>query len=194
MGFKNHNEKIRSCGRYMVLPVRKIEKYLNLYLFNKKSYEVCVDFGAGTLFWSKRFFKKVKKVFAIDLIYDAVFQNNEIICSHDLAGVRDEYINTKKKMIWICDVLHHLNVETESSLLRECYQEFDAIIIKDIDCNRSGNVCNKIHDRIINGEKVRDIDPRQLKRLLEDNGYAVKQIDMRRLWYPHFLLIASREG
>lgn len=67
-------------------------------------------------------------------------------------------------------------------------------MIKDIDCRlRLKNWMNRMHDRIINGEKIRDIDPADLAEDFQMNGYQCNCWDMCKLWYPHFLLFAVRE-
>lgn len=69
----------------------------------------------------------------------------------------------------------------------------DYVIIKDIDCNHKfGNFMNRMHDRIINHERIMDVDPMKLIELLEKRGFEVKKIYLPKLWYPHFLLIAKK--
>lgn len=71
MSFKSYNGVLRKIGRWAVLPVNKIKVILEMELFEKeKKIGICVDFGAGTLFWTKWLKHKVLKVYAVDVIYD----------------------------------------------------------------------------------------------------------------------------
>lgn len=93
-----------------------------------------------------------------------------------------------------CDVLHHLSDEEWDSTKQTIIKRCDFIVIKDIDCRlRLKNWMNRMHDRIINGEKIRDIDPADLAEDFQMNGYQCNCWDMCKLWYPHFLLFAVRE-
>ena len=96
-------------------------------------------------------------------------------------------------LLWMCDVLHHLDRDFAERLLANAAGlRVPYIVIKDIDCrHRFGNRMNRWHDLLINREKIRDVDPRELARLLKKSGYALSFRYMPKLWYPHFMIIAK---
>ncbi|WP_395002100.1 hypothetical protein [uncultured Helicobacter sp.] len=51
-----------------------------------------------------------------------------------------------------------------------------------------------MHDLLINGERVRSIYPKVLSAELEALGFGVQYFYLPKLWYPHFLLIATKSG
>lgn len=66
----------------------------------------------------------------------------------------------KNSMFFICDVIHHLSDKEWNILEHKVVDKCRYIVIKDIDCHyRFKNWMNKMHDRVINGEKIRDVDP-----------------------------------
>ena len=52
---------------------------------------------------------------------------------------------------------------------------------------------NKLHDRMINGEKIHNVDPDILLRELKNAGFEVEYRDIHKLWYSHFIIIAVRK-
>lgn len=96
-------------------------------------------------------------------------------------------------MVWMCDVLHHMPESLADDVLGTCLEKYKYIAVKDINCrNRFGNLMNRLHDRVINKEKIRDIDPIQLEEIMVKKHFKVYLYGIRRLWYPHFLLVAVR--
>lgn len=53
MSFENNLGGIRAWGREMVLPTERIKGLLQTELFRKHTVNKIIDFGAGTLYWSK---------------------------------------------------------------------------------------------------------------------------------------------
>ena len=194
MSFKNFNGIVRKIGRKAVLPDRQIKAALEK-VFERESLDVCVDFGAGTLFWSEWLQKKCAKTWAVDIIFDTNKTVNGVKCTNDLNNVENLETDSAGGMFFMSDVLHHLNKEYEDELLSHITQEpyaFKYIVIKDINCHkRFGNMMNRLHDKIINGETIRDIDPDKLLLFLKGKGYECEFYNMRKLWYPHFLIVAK---
>ena len=88
--------------------------------------------------------------------------------------------------------MHHISEEDSLSLLSKLDSKY--IAIKDINANyKFGNFANRAHDLIINHERVRNIYPLSLEKILRNRGYEVEIFDVRKLWYPHFLLIGVRD-
>ena len=88
--------------------------------------------------------------------------------------------------------MHHISEKDSISILSKLDSKY--IAIKDINANyKFGNFANRAHDLIINHERVRDIYPLSLEKILRNRGYEVEIFDVRKLWYPHFLLIGVRD-
>lgn len=196
MSFKGYNGIVRKLGRNIVLPCKAIVRIMEKSVFgiNKDPIEVCVDFGAGTLFWTSWLKNNAKMTYAVNVIYDEEKVLNDVICVNSIDKVN---LDVKgKKLFWACDVFHHIDESyVNQKLLPNVMCAFDYICIKDIDCNRKfGNCMNRLHDRVINGEIIRDIDPNVLTGLFKENGYETEYYKLGRLWYPHFLLIAKKKS
>jgi hypothetical protein len=192
MAFTKKLGLIRYYGRKVVLPSDKIKKILTEEVFRDNIAEGCmIDFGAGTLYWSKWFYRYIKKVIAVDIYYKNSINEGGIIYQNNLRDALD-IVDESPCIIWMSDVLHHLNRETYKEIFSELTR-MDYVIIKDIDCNHKfGNFMNRMHDRIINHERIMDVDPMKLIELLEKRGFEVKKFYLPKLWYPHFLLIAKK--
>ena len=129
-------------------------------------------------------------VVAIDSIYKThipKIQNQKITIHTNLNEVK-----IKAQLFFASDVMHHISEEEELELLSKLDSKY--IVIKDINANyRFGNFANRMHDLIINHEKVRDIYPKNLEKILRNKGYELEIFHIRKLWYPHFLLIGVRD-
>lgn len=191
MSFQSYNGALRRIGRYAVLPVNKIRTILEKEIFGQeKKIDICVDFGAGTLFWSEWLKHKVSKVYAVDVIYTKEKNENGIRCIDNIDKLP---LPNGGKMFFAVDVFHHLDQAFEKELLLKVNREFDYVVIKDINCHKKfGNFMNRIHDKIINGEDIRNVDPDVLINYLFEKGYRCRIFEMRKLWYPHFLIVAKR--
>ena len=215
MGFDNkYLEKVRKIGRKVVLPSDEIKGILESSIDFECVESVC-DFGAGSLFWSEYFAEKLggnrvdstainmgggqnelnRKVFAIDSIYKTyrpkcVFSN--IALNADIFSTLQQQ---RFDLIFVSDVFHHLDsVNLDKIFSAFCAHGAKFIIIKDIDAtHRFGDLMNKAHDLLINGEKVHSIFPQKLQMRLESSGFKCRYFYLPKLWYPHFLLIAQRK-
>ncbi|MCL1844459.1 MAG: class I SAM-dependent methyltransferase [Defluviitaleaceae bacterium] len=189
-------ELLRFHGRKVVLPVDAIKKEIADALANVTQ---IVDFGAGTLFWSEYFAAQGTEVFAADTSYAAAppaTENPQISLYTDVREAiakASETAPTNKPAIFICDVIHHLPPDFWLEILAQITEKFDVIIIKDIDArDKFGNFMNKFHDRVVSGEKITNVHPQKIEKALADAGFSVQTKKMRKLWYPHFLIIAKR--
>ena len=89
MSFKSYNGILRKFGRQAVLPVSKIKAVLEKEIFNSKNtIGICVDFGAGTLFWAEWLKHYVSKMYAVDIIYDREEEKDGIICVNNIGYIR----------------------------------------------------------------------------------------------------------
>lgn len=183
---------IRKIGRGIVLPDKKIKKLIEEFILNNfNSPNKILDFGSGTLFWSEWFAKTFN---CSTIAYDPLYEKNPI-------DNKDKRIETAWKFnidksfdgVFVCDVLHHLNKNDLEETLSKMASNAKWIIIKDIEAaDFLGNLQNKIHDLIINRTKTIDIYSDKLEDFLIKNGFETQKSYMKKLGYPHFLLLAKK--
>lgn len=194
MPFETNFGKVREIGRTMILPLDKIKQLVKEKIFDGSDIESVIDFGAGTLIWSKWLKMFISKVIAVDTIFDSysLTETTSIICTNNIqSAIR---CLSGHSMLWVCDVIHHLPPKEWNTVKDELFGLCDYIVIKDIDANyKFGNFMNRLHDRIINGEKINDVNPKQLMDELRQRNYKVYYRDIHKLWYPHFLIIAEKK-
>lgn len=51
---------------------------------------------------------------------------------------------------------------------------------------------NRMHDRIINGERIHDVELDSIEEWLKSCGFRVKREYIPKLWYPHFIIIGAK--
>lgn len=193
MSFSSYNGIVRKYGRKLVLPVENIKRIIDK-IFEEHRIDYCVDFGAGTMFWTEYLSQKCNNTYAVDVIYDNKVDMNGISFRTNIQSIEKD---GEYGLVFMSDVLHHLDKSIEDDLFYEIMKKknYSIIVVKDIDCNRKlGNYMNKLHDLVINGERIRDINPNRLMNLIQSYGYTCKLISVPKLWYPHFILIAVKEG
>ncbi|MCL2203760.1 MAG: hypothetical protein FWB88_07460 [Defluviitaleaceae bacterium] len=184
-------------GRGVVLPVEEMKALIQRAMKARNITHV-TDFGAGTLFWSQWFAGALQlTVAAVDTAYthDAPRNMYPGISMHanidDVLALRKN--SGENSAIFICDVIHHLPPALWQSLFIQITEIFDLIIIKDIDANaKVGNFLNKMHDRIINGEKINNVYPGHIESHLARHGFATQINKMPKLWYPHFMITGAK--
>lgn len=196
MSFQSNLGGIRAWGRKWVLPVDLIKMIIKEEVFDKYYIDKIINFGAGTLYWSKWFQTLVgtENIYPVDIIFkektDPIF-----CCFSEIQNVPYKEEGKGPIMFFACDVLHHLSDQKWKEIEQTICQDCDFIVIKDINCRfKFKNWMNRMHDRIINGERIRDIDPETLIMNLHTAGYQCMYRDIHKLWYPHFILIAVREN
>ena len=197
MSFYKNFGNLSSWGRNLVLPAEKIKAVLCEKFFGKnKKVDRVIDFGAGTLYWSKFFAEKLenpKNIFPVDEIFDNNSSQNNMTLYSSLDNIPNLFKGGGYRyLFFICDVIHHLSLK-EWDYVKEFAYKCDYVVIKDIDCRyRFKNFMNRLHDRIINGEKIRDVNPKILISELSRSGYNTDFYEFHKLWYSHFLLIGKK--
>lgn len=195
MSFKNNLGIIRELGRNLILPVSMIKEIVKYTIFDTYTVDSAIDFGAGTLLWSKWLREYITNVIAVDTIYESVPPKDvaQVIYTANLQSAQP-YLSGSS-MLWLCDVIHHLPPDVWSNVKESLYGKCDFIVVKDIDVNyRFGNLMNRIHDRVINGEKIYNVNPKHLINELNQFGYNVEFREIHKLWYPHFLILARKKS
>lgn len=100
MSFKSYNGMLRKFGRQVVLPVNKIKNILKEEIFNSENtVDICVDFGAGTLFWAEWLKRFVTKMYAVDIIYDNEEEKDGIICVNNINRIRGGGFISRKENV-----------------------------------------------------------------------------------------------
>lgn len=187
---------LRKIGRGLVLPHKKIEKYIDIFYkkISTNSTLPILDFGSGTLFWSEKFAEKYQtEVFSVDTLYAKKIpklKTDKIKLSDNLERLPD---NLDFAMIFTCDVLHHIKPEIRKAILDTFIKKSKLIIIKDIEAEDFlGNLQNRIHDFVINHEIIHDIYSKELRQYFKEAGFKVRIFHLKKLGYPHFLLVAYK--
>ena len=185
---------LKKIGRSFVLPTKEIENVVDTFYKKYENKNPILDFGSGTLFWSEKFcYKYGRDVFAIDPLYNKkqlVVRNSKIHIFDNMERLSDI---TNFSMIFTCDVLHHIDKDKLNLVLKTFIEKSNLIVIKDIEASDFwGNIQNKIHDLILNRQLVNNIYSEELEAFLNEHGYNVHIYKMKKLGYPHFLLIAYR--
>ncbi len=171
MSFQNNFGKLREVGRTLVLPTNEIKNLLKRNVFDKYSINKVIDFGAGTLYWSNWFSKIIGKqnIYAIDVIFQKTPPDTDI---KYFSYIDDVEIKQEKTLFYICDVIHHLPNDVWNDVKNKAFEKCDIVVIKDIDCRyKFKNFMNKMHDRIINGEKIHNVNPDTLIKDLKTSGF-----------------------
>lgn len=195
MSFYSNLGGIRAWGRKLVLPAARIKKLVQTEILEQYEVDQVIDFGAGTLYWSEWFEKSFGSgnVYPVDIIYRDSVPETSMLCYssiYDIPVIKGD----GRTLFFTCDVLHHLSAKDWEQIEEIAFRTCRFIIIKDINCHyKFKNWMNRMHDRIINGERIRDVNPEKLIQELRKSGYQCTYHDLHKLWYPHFIIIAVRE-
>ena len=224
MGFNKFMGGLRKVGRQYVLPVRKIQQTIHLVLKNISKemdagdYLNMIDLGAGTLFWTEQIIKNAPtkcRMYAVDPIYDEKFNidtvisksaffkkadDKKLICENGevylCQSIDDIFLDCERiDCTFICDTIHHIDLAIWQSIFDALSDKSKSIIIKDMDAYRKfRNALNRLHDRVLNGEKIVNVYPDRLCQELLGKGYTVSKIKpVYKLWYPHFIMFAIKK-
>jgi len=221
MGFDNLLGGIRKKGRRVILPVSDIRSAL-LEAFSANNLKI-MDLGAGTLFWTEFIANNAAgnyELYAVDPVYgessfDITALNayglnfckdsqkaNSIYSADKASGKIFLYGSAEDAfrdcevfdIAFICDTIHHLNVDVWERIFDILMDSTGVFIIKDINANKQlGNWLNKVHDKVINKEDIVDVYPDEIRKKLLQKGFSVSPVQhIPKLWYPHFLLTANK--
>ena len=103
---------------------------------------------------------------------------------------------SKYDCVTLIDVLHHIprdNQEAYLSKLTKNMKPGSTLVLKDIDASSSLVWLNRLHDAIFAGNGFQEIPAAQAEAMLLSAGLRIeKQWKVRRLWYPHYFVIARK--
>lgn len=187
---------LRYYARGVVLPVEKIRNEIIKATATVELKDPILDFGAGSLFWTDWFLETFPaRVCSVDPLFakSAPFGRGERVRTY--AGL-DACLreNRRYSFIWACDVFHHIS--DYSRILKSLAGASDFIIIKDIAAESAwGNLQNRIHDLVFSRELVSSVSYKKLSEELRSLGFGeIEVVQLPRLGYSHFLLVAKRVG
>lgn len=99
--------------------------------------------------------------------------------------------------ITLIDVLHHITKDVQEAYLRTLAGRMkpgSMLILKDIDASGFLVWFNRLHDAIFAGNGFQEIPASKAAAMLEDAGLNIESHwNVRRLWYPHYFLIARKK-
>ena len=99
--------------------------------------------------------------------------------------------------ITLIDVLHHIPKNVQEAYLRKLVSFMkpgSILILKDIDASSPLVWFNSLHDAIFAGNGFQEIPAPEAASMLEGAGLDIEsRWNVRRLWYPHFFLIARKK-
>lgn len=119
-------------------------------------------------------------------------------------GHSGEFIATKEPplclsaydCITLIDVLHHIPKDVQEAYLQKVaglMKPGSILVLKDIDASGPLVWFNRLHDAIFAGSGFQEIPASKAEAMLEAAGLAIEsRWTVRRLWYPHYFLIARK--
>jgi len=147
--------------------------------------------------------RSVKKVGGCEVSREALAEA-EMAVNREL-GQSGEFIATKEPplclsaydCITLIDVLHHIPKDVQEAYLRKLaglMKPGSILILKDIDASGPLVWFNRLHDAIFAGNGFQEIPAPEAAAMLEGAGLDIEnRWNVRRLWYPHFFLIARKK-
>lgn len=195
--------KVYLCVRMLIFPFAFLGKIQSF--FEKSSGILDIGCGYGISSFYPVFLRMKTRVCWLDFDEKRIRKLTHIVESKDFPNlsffVRDLMKEGFQGLEWydtalLVDVLHHIDQETQSELLKFLSGHTKNILIKDIDITpRYKYYWNFFHDRYLMNNKVLCFQgSAEIKRILENLWYSVRYEKIASIFpYPHFLLIASKE-
>jgi 2-polyprenyl-3-methyl-5-hydroxy-6-metoxy-1,4-benzoquinol methylase len=96
------------------------------------------------------------------------------------------------------DLIHHIAPSDRPAVahaLADAVRPGGALVIKDIAATpRWKHAVNRLHDRIVSGERTWAMDPAAMAKLFADAGFEIERLERIAPLspYPHFILRARR--
>jgi SAM-dependent methyltransferase len=150
-------------------------------------------------------FSPVKKIFGIEinekLIYNARELNKtfsqekemrfEVFDGKTLPSEMNEY-----DLVYMNDVFHHVPPNEQSTMIASIFKNMKSgsrLIMKDINKAHPFVIFNKLHDLVFAGEIGKETSFRNMKKILSDQGFQIKEAFTQTIFvYPHYLIVAEK--
>lgn len=98
--------------------------------------------------------------------------------------------------ITLIDVLHHIPKSVQEAYLRKLSDHMkpgSTLVLKDIDASSLLVWFNRLHDAVFAGNGFQEIAASQAEAMLLSAGLHIeKSWKVRRLWYPHYFVVARK--
>lgn len=161
--------------------------------------------GNGQFAYLLNKYKKLKLLKGIDitpnlianakLLFDGVNKNGDVIFE-----VYDGFVfpNDMRNydVIFLIDVLHHINPELQINFLQKIYESMNVgsrLILKDINASSLFVLFNKIHDLVFSGEIGKEREKNWLQEKLSTIGFSVMKVETKQMFvYPHVTFICVK--
>jgi len=126
------------------------------------------------------------------------------IAVHRASGQPGEFVTSKEPpqclskydCVTLIDVLHHIPKDCQEAYLAKLAKTMKSsstLVLKDIDASSMLVWLNRLHDAIFAGNGFQEIPAAQAEAMLLGAGFQIeKQWRVRRLWYPHYFVIARK--
>jgi cyclopropane fatty-acyl-phospholipid synthase-like methyltransferase len=159
--------------------------------------------GTGAMLLELIRTRSVKTVGGCEVSREALAEA-EMAVNREL-GHSGEFIATKEPplclsaydCITLIDVLHHIPKEVHEAYLRKVaslMKPGSILVLKDIDASGPLVWFNRLHDAIFAGNGFQEIPASKAEAMLKGAGLAIEsRWNVRRLWYPHYFLIARKK-
>jgi len=180
---------------------------IGLLLEQLEEKDIIFDIGCGSGQFSllAAHFKKIKKVYGIEIKKELVANANNLFKKH-LSDVDYNFIQyngttfpneiTSSTKIFLNDVLHHIPENVQIDFLKNIYAAMSPgaiFILKDINASTPLVYFNKLHDLIFAGEIGKELKYEVALASLQDIGFEIIKTDKRNIAvYPHYTIICKK--
>ena len=193
-------DRLKIKFRPLIFPIK-----LLLDQVNESDTIFDIGCGSGQFSLLAVHFKKVKKVYGIEIKNELVVNANNLFKKHT-QNVEYNFIQyngtvfpkeiSSSSKIFLNDVLHHIPQRDQIDFLKEIYNSMnsDAIfILKDINASTPLVYFNKLHDLIFAGEIGKELHFNYAVSLLKKIGFKILKTDQRNIAvYPHYTIICKK--
>ncbi len=180
---------------------------IGLLLEQLEEKDIIFDIGCGSGQFSllAAHFKKIKKVYGIEIKKELVANANNLFKKH-LSDVDYNFIQyngttfpneiASSTKIFLNDVLHHIPENVQIDFLKNIYAAMSPgaiFILKDINASTPLVYFNKLHDLIFAGEIGKELKYEVALASLQDIGFEIIKTDKRNIAvYPHYTIICKK--
>jgi 2-polyprenyl-3-methyl-5-hydroxy-6-metoxy-1,4-benzoquinol methylase len=180
--------------RTRILPIDKIERFVP----EGRVLDAGCGFGITSIYFALKNLKRevIGSEISEERIRIAKMISSEIpnVCFRVESLIKSG--EEKFDAIVAVDLLHHINNKEKEDFVRESRNRLNKngiLIIKDIDKKPLFKYYwNYLHDKIMTRERLYFYSAKQMKEMLEKNGFKIKEIRrIKSLFYPHVLFVCS---
>ena len=207
ISYLNDKTKDESFVDRLKIKFRPLIFPIELLLEQVNESDVVFDIGCGSGQFSLLavHFKKIKKVFGIEIKNELVENANNLFKKHteniDYKFIQyngntlpDEVSLSTK--IFLNDVLHHIPQNQQIDFLKKIYNAMgpdSVFILKDINASTPLVYFNKLHDIIFAGEIGKELKYEDALKVLRKIGFKILKTDRRNIAvYPHYTIICKK--